>query len=274
MTVIGLGEAGCSIAELFEGNDKFNVKLFDTNIEGDNCFSLQKQASPESYEKHFPDVQKFLEDSDEEILFFVAGGGNISGATLKLLNYVKDRKIYVVYIKPDIQSLDNMQKMQDRLVYNVLQEYTRSGMFTGMIVVSNEQLENVCGEVPAYTYYLTLNKLLVNTILAIKNGMQKEPIYDTYSSPREVACIATYGVYDLKTDEEKFFYDLSNIENKCYYFFINKNRLENDGHLFKEIKNTMKKKSVDSVKISCIIHETDSEEDFCYVTANSSKIQR
>ncbi len=67
MTVIGLGEAGCNLAEKFEGNERYKVKLIDVDIEGDNCFSLQKQNTPEQYEKTFPDISNFLSDVDEYV---------------------------------------------------------------------------------------------------------------------------------------------------------------------------------------------------------------
>ena len=43
--------------------------------------------------------------------------------------------------------------------------------------------------------------------------------------------------------------------------------------IFKEIKNRMKNKVVDKVKISYIIHSIEGQENFCYMTACTSKIQ-
>jgi hypothetical protein len=274
MTVIGLGEAGCNIAEKFEGDSGYKVKLIDVDIEGDNCFALKKQQHPEDYEKNFPDISKFLSDCDEYILFFVGGGGDISGATLKLLNYVKDRKIYVAYIRPDRDILGSVSKLQDNLVFNVLQEYTRSGVFLGMILISNNNIETIVGDNPVVGYFDKLNTVITNSIVTLQKAAEKIAVYDNYSSPKDISCISTYGVYDLDNDIEKLFYDLEYVDDKCYYFFINKTRLETDGDLFKKIKNSMKKKAVDKTKISYIIHSTDSKEDFCYITACTSKIQK
>ena len=67
LTVIGLGSAGCNIAEMFENKPEFKVKLIDVNIEGENCFSLPKFTSPEDYENKLPDLTSFLEDTTNEI---------------------------------------------------------------------------------------------------------------------------------------------------------------------------------------------------------------
>lgn len=274
MTVIGLGEAGCNIAEKFEGSEHFNVKLIDVDIEGDNCLSLQKQNTPEQYERNFPDISDFLSDVDEYVFFFVGGGGKISGASLRLLNQIKDRKIYIFYIRPDLQLMSETEKLQDNLVFNVMQEYTRSGVFNGTILIDNNNIETLLENNPVIGYYDNLNKVIVNAIKSITGTEAPPSAYENYSQPKDISCIATYGIYDFKSDVEKMFYNLEFIDDKCYYFFINKKRLETDGQLFKEIKKRMKNKSVDGTKISYIMYSTDAEEDFCYVTAFSSKIQK
>lgn len=274
MNIIGLGSAGCNLAEMFE-DDKTNlVKLFDANIEGENCFSLPVYKHPEFYENNFPDVKNFLSNLQDETIFFVSGAGKVSGASLKILKEVKDTKITCVYIRPDVELLGAINQMQDRLVFNVLQEYTRSGVFQEIILISNLCLEDILGEIPVVGYYQSLNNLLYNTYNNILKLKTVEPIISNYTAPSEVSRISTLGIYDIENDVEKLFYPLNTIDDKCYYFVINEKSLKSDGKLFKSLKDKMKQKTNNNIKISYKIFASQSEINYCYFTANTRVIQK
>ena len=89
-TVIGLGLSGCNLAELFEANADYKVKLLDCDIEGENCFSIRAQATSEDYEKNTPDLTDFLSDSSEKIIFIVDGSTKIAGCSLQILKQLKN----------------------------------------------------------------------------------------------------------------------------------------------------------------------------------------
>ena len=91
-TIIGLGSAGCNIAELFEGQENYAVKLIDAEIEGDaNCISIPARNSSEEYERTFPDISERLNDCTERIFLIVGGCGKISGGSLQLLKQLKNK---------------------------------------------------------------------------------------------------------------------------------------------------------------------------------------
>ena len=56
----------------------------------------------------------------------------------------------------------------------------------------------------------------------------------------------------------------------CYYYAINKTKLEEDGELFKRIKEQIK----NDVKTSYGIFATKYAEDYSYIIAHSSQIQQ
>lgn len=275
MTIIGLGQAGCNIAEMYEDlkNDTYQVKLIDSEIEGENCFSVPKYTNPEECEKNFPDISNFLYDCHKNILMFIGGGGNISAASLKILSCIKDRNIHIVYIRPEPLLLGEIGNLHEKVVCNVLQEYTRSGLFKSITLIDNLSVENIAGDVPVVDYFKELNNLIFKTIYGLNKSAMMPKIVESYSPPKNISCIGTYGIYLYDQDDEKFFYNLKNVDNKCYYFFINEEQLKTDKKLFKEIKNLLKKKVVDNVKISYIIHATSSEQNYCLITATSSQIQ-
>jgi len=273
-TIIGLGAQGCDIAEVFETNRDYNVKLLDINIEGENCFSFKVHNSSEEYEKNTPDLSDFFSDIHEQVFFIVDGSTKIAGASLQILKQLKDKKINLIYVRQDVNLLGNIAKMQDRVAFNVLQEYARSGIFNSISLISLSALDNIIGDMPILEYNENINKLIYNTIVNIEKFNNEEPIIDNFSSPKDVSKIITYGIYDIANNLEKLFYPLDLIDDKCYYFGINENDLKTNSKLFRVIKDRMREKTVDKTKISYRIHSTGHEMNFCYVIAYSKKIQQ
>jgi hypothetical protein len=272
-TIISLGQVGCDLAEVFETNPEYKVKLLDTDIEGDNCFSLAKQQTSEDYEKNVPDLSDFFKDVGEKIIFMVDGSAKIAGASLQILKQLKDKEIDILYLRTDTQLLNNIGKLQDRLAFNVLQEYARSGLFRTATLVSIPEIENILGDMPIVEYSKNINRVIYNSVAGVKKFETEEPIIDNSSQPNEVSRIMTYGVYSLENDVEKLFYPLDFIDDKCYYFGINENDLKTNSKLFRLIKERMREKVLDKTKISYRIHHTGYEQSFCYVAAWSRKIQ-
>jgi len=274
MTVIGLGSAGCNLAELFETNNEYNVKLIDVDIEGDNCYSLPQFSAYEDYETKLPDLSYFLSDTKEEVLFILSGCGKVSAASLKILSLIKNKKITILYIRPDKELISDLAKLQDRLTFSVLQEYARSGLFEKILLINNINIDSIAGDISISSYYDELNKIIYNTYKDINSLKNKKCIIDLSKDPLDISRICTYGFYDLDSDTEKLFYDFDLIDDKIYYFFINEEKLKSDNKLFKEIKEKIKNKLNKQIKVSYKIFSTPHEQSYCYVEIYSRKIQQ
>jgi len=272
-TIIGLGSAGCNVAEKFEGDAAFKVKLIDVDIEGENCFSLKKQNTPELYEANTPDLSEYFSDVTEKIILIVGGSGKVSGCSLRVLSELKGKELNVAYIRPDTSLLATTGKLQDKLTFNVFQEYARSGVFKNTFIVSNQMIENIVGDIPIMEYNETLNKVIHNCLSGYLKLSSQEAIIDNSTPPKEISRIVTFGVYDLENDIEKLLYPLEFIDDKCYYFVINESELKSNGKLFRVIKENMRQKVLDSTKISYRIHSTPQNQSYCYVVAYSRKVQ-
>ncbi len=232
-----------------------------------------KYDDPEKCEQDFPDVSNFLKDCHSNIMIFIGGGGNISAASLKVLYHLRDRKnVFVVYVRPEPMLIKNI--LHEKVVFNVLQEYARSGMFRSLILIDNLCIEEINGDVPVINHFKEINNTIFRTIYGLDMSGRRPAVVDNFTPPKDISCISTYGAYTLEDDNEKLFYKLENVDFKCYYFFINEEQLKTDGKIYKEIKNHLKKKTVDSIKISYIIHSTKSEQNYCIITASSSQIQK
>lgn len=271
-TIIGLGSAGCNIAELFEDSG-YKVKLIDNDIEGENCFSIESQKTPELYELNTPDLSDFFKDVTDKIVLIIGGGGKISGCTLKVLKQLKNKELNVVYIKPEEKLISSTAKLQDRTTFSILQEYARSGVFKRIYLFSNPIIENMIGDVPIVEFKKNMNKVIFNALNAFFKFESVEALIDNSVQPKEISRIVAFGVYDLQNNEESLFFPLNFIDDKCYYFAINENELKSNGKLFKIIKDSMLQKVLEQTKISYKIYSTPHEQNYCYIVAYSRKIQ-
>jgi hypothetical protein len=271
-TVIGLGSAGCNIAELFEDKAGYKVKLIDVDIEGDNCFSLAKQPTPELYESNCPDMSSFFSDVDGDILFVLAGSGRVGGAALRILQQLNSYKCDVLYISPDNEPQTNTGKLQHRLTFNVLQEYARSGVLNKIYLISNLIVENLFDELSIADYYDKINKVIVDTLDSVFFYRTAEPVAGKWEQEAQSSRIGSFGVLDLASEKELCYFPLSNTDNKTYYFSINETSLKTDGKLFKKIKEFVYKDNT-YIQPSYQIFSSKSSQSYCYFVAYSSNIQ-
>ena len=276
-TIIGLGNAGCNITKAFSQYPQYECYYIDSESrEEENFLKIPKRTTHEKYETSFPvrKAEEFLKKVKKPTLLVVGGSGTISGCSLRILQLLKNKKPHVLYIKPDQDSLSKERKLQNRAVYNILQQYARSGLLERMFIVDNTQLEEVLGDVPIINYYNNLNHLLVSTIHMINIYSNTKPLESSFFGLHETSRIATLGMVDMQTSQENTFFDLEYPRDKTIFYAINKEALEKDGSLFKKIKQQIKTFSNENLNVSYKILSTTYENDYVYSLNYSSFIQK
>ena len=274
MDIIGLGEAGCNIAECFRKYPQYNIYKIDVGAEGDKCFNIPKQKSPEDYESSAPNLSSFFTELSEEAIFIVGGAGHISGMTLAILEQVKDRKISVLYIRPNPKSLTGKKKLLERATFGILQQYARSALLEDVHVVSNENIAKIIGNLPVIGYYDKINDLIATTLHFINVFNRTKHVYGMVEERENVCRISTIGLLDTKTSEEKMFYDLDLIREKSYFYALNKSTLLNESNMVSTLEAQIEeKKEKWLTKISYRLYSTDYENDFGYCVQRTSKVQ-
>ena len=269
-TIIGLGAAGCNIADQFARYPQYDTYKLDVGITGKDCYYLPKYDTPEEYEAHIGDLTNLFGGIGGDILFVLGGSGNVSGGALRALEQLRHCSINVLYIEPDIGLLSSAKKLQERMTYYVLQEYARSGLFERLYIVSNPQLEKILGNVPVLGYNNKLNELIVSTIHMINVYDNIQPVVKNFSEFRESTRISTIGLSNLE-NQKNLFFSLDNIREMRYYYAINRDKLETDGTLMRKITENVKNE--EGLDVSYGIYATDYADDYVYCVANSSVIQ-
>jgi hypothetical protein len=273
-TVIGLGKAGCAIADKFAEYPQYKIFKIDSeglNSKSKNCHLIKKRGNPEEYEKAIRTMKTFFSKTTDDILFVLSGSGMISGASLQILKNLKDKNVNILYIKPDLEFLGHTNIMQERVVRNVLQEYTRSGLFNRIFLVDNKKVEEVLGEVPIIGYYDKLNDLIVSTFHMVNIYNHQEAIHATPFDTAETTRISTFGILNVDEGKEKLFFSLDNIREKCYYYAINSKVLETDGKLLRTLTDNINKNIGKDVRAGFQVYSTSYEQNYGYLVVNTEK---
>ena len=237
-TIIGLGNAGCNIAEKFLQYPQYSIYQLDSekrDASRAKFYHIKEQSSHEDYEHACPDLRGYFSDIDTSCLLVVGGSGTISGCVLRVLQQLSHLKVSVLYLKPDIELLSQTKKLQNKVVYGVLQEYARSGALEKFYVIQNSKIVEILGDLPIIGYYDKINTLITHTIHMTNIFKNSRSVMNTFSSPMPAARIASFGVMDLTTGEEKTFFDLNLPRERVYYYALNRKKLREDNNLLKTI---------------------------------------
>lgn len=274
ISVIGLGNAASAIAEKFSNLTNYKVFLLGSKVDkGANNFVLKSYNHPEEYEKNIPDLSNFFKEITENVQFYVVGSSMSSNYTLGVLEQIKDKKIDLIYIKPDTDLVSGVPKLVENAAFGILQEYARSGLLNSITLISNINLENILGNVPIKKYYDTLNETVFSTIHYLNYFAHNEPEIGVQTKPADVCRIRSIGALNMETLEEKWFFDLDNVRDLCYYLSINKEKLETDGTIHRKYVDILKTKPRNAFRnISYSIYETDLD-DFGFCVAHTNATQ-
>lgn len=274
-TIIGLGTAGCNVAEAFLEHSQYDVYRIDTRKRTGKKFKLfPKCKTHEEYEKKCPSLKTFFKNAKPPYLFVLSGASEVSGASLRVMEQLNSRDLYVLYLRPDVSLLSGPKKKQERTVFQVLQQYARSAVFKKMYVIDNVRLGQIIKDAPIIGYYEKLNNFLVSTLHMINYCNNIEPELETYDEPVAPAAIATIGLGNLETGEEEMFFTLQNPREKIYHYMINKQKLQSQSDLLKRITDRARSRMEGGkVQVSFGIYSTDYDEDYVYVVSSASLIQ-
>lgn len=273
MNIIGLGSAGCKIAKHFENFPQYDVFFIDTENENKekNFIEVKKQETHEEYESNYKQINIKKIKGDTTVI--LAGTGKISGIILRLLEQLKNRDLSVLYIKPDLSTASPIAKARERVVFGVLQQYSRSSLVSNLCIVSNSAVEQVLDNVSVSTYWQDINNVISSTYNMLNVFENTEPVLNTLSNPGPTSKIATLGVIGYKSLEEKLFYDLQKPRLKKYFFGISEKTLKEEKDLLQKIRTYIATRTEDKCTACFAIYSTNYEQDYVYTVQYASLIQ-
>ena len=277
-TVIGLGQAGCNIADQFKQYPQYKIIKLDEGLrKTKSSFGLKRQASPELYEENLPrGIVKYLQEGVMPETLFITSCGMVSGAALSILSKIKDKtNITVMYIVPERTELVGDKKLQNNLLFNVFQEYARSDLFKRVYLLDNQLLSDIMGPVPIMKRWDTMNNLITSTYHMINVFEHTQPVLTTTTNRINTARVSTLGLLDNENNEEKMFFSLDFPREKNYYYGVPKKRLEEDENLMQSIQRDLKSNiDHDKMKTTYSVYSTEYDELFAYCEKSSTLLQK
>lgn len=267
MLIVGLGSAGCNIAELFKKQKQYHVELLD---EGKG---IKKCSSVEEYDEiKYSPRKKAIKSASEGILF-VCGSGKVAGATLRVLEGLRHVKMTVYYIKPDLEFSTSKERKRDRVHFYVLQEYTRSGLIDELVLLDNKILLEHVGHGTVLNYFSNVNNFIYTTVHTLNYCENVDPDFDARHDLKEVSRISTIGWGLFEENKEKLFFLLDNITETSYIININEEELVNDVSVLPNAKAIIKENKQLNRESSFAIWSTEEPESYYYTRHYTHFIQ-
>ncbi len=271
--IIGLGNVGYKIGKAFSQHPQYKVITIDHEEGAD--IRVSKYEHPEKYEENFPIIADQLRDIEGDILFVISGASIISGAALRVLEQIQNKgPVSILYIHPDVDTLSQTRMLQTNLVFGVLQQYARSGVFKQFYAIDNQKIDKILGGAPIMGYYDKLNEVIIATIHMTNIFNHSEPVVGTLSDPKDICRISTFGILNPETGDESPFFSLDNVKEKRYYYAIPEEELKTDKTLMSKIMSQVKDSPQEKdVKVSYGVFPTQYADKYAYFIASTSEIQ-
>ena len=273
MNIVGFGGAGCKIAELFEEYPQYDVYYVDIGLTAPSSFALPQTSTMEQAEQKTPIFEE-LKKMSGPVIFICAGGGRTSGSILAFLEQIKQLDITVLYIQPDKNLLNKESALREKITFNILQHFARSGLFKKVILFNNLEMSKILDNLSILEYYNKINSSIVNAVHMLNYFKNTDSVVKSVSEPLEVNRITTIGLYKIEEEEEKYFFDVENIREKNFYFAFNEDTLKNELNLLNKIGEKMKKAGQSEfTDVSYNITATTYEKSFAYIEAHTNFVQ-
>jgi hypothetical protein len=275
ISVIGIGDIGCNVAACFNKYPQYEVYTI-SEADYDNCNSLviKDRESPEEYESHAPNVKSFFKGIKSESLVVVSGCDYASASTLAILSQIKDKtQINVLYIKPEVEFLSANQRLNERAVRLILQQYGLSGVFKSLCIVDNERLQDAIGDVPVTKLRPAMSKFTCNTYHMVKVFHNTQPKIGNLQSNIRTNAISTISILDPESGQVTQFSDLPHPKALEFLYGIPKKALDEDSTLLKRVRKQVRDSENSGPKYYGIF-ETAYERDCAFVIQYSRETQK
>jgi hypothetical protein len=277
--IIGLGKLGCSIADELAEHPEYRIYKIGSNINERASLSIGEFSDIEEYEKGVDsgEVEIYLRTikAGEDVLLILGGGDPIAGSALKILETIKDAKIHILYVCPDRGMISEIQKRDDKISFNVMQEFARSGIFEKIFLVDKTLVEDLMGEVAVQDYEKSVSHFISYVVAMINYFNHSDPLVSSKIDPPEHCRIATFGISTLeaKDREVNLLFPLASITDFHFFYGVPAELLESDGTLMKQIKNHVKGFKTSDQSTSFSVHATSFENIMVLCSVFSHQIQ-
>ena len=274
MNIVGFSKIGCEIVEKLSKYPQYTCFYADVGKKGKNCFSFPLSKTSEEAEKNTPIFSNLLEKIEGEVFFFCSGNEVVGGSILAFLEQFKHLKTNIIYVRPNLDLLGEKEKVRERVAYNVLQQYARSGLFEKIVLIDSIKISEILGSLSIIEYQDKINTLIADSFHMLNYLKNSSSIMGNISSQHEINRLSTLGIYDISEGTERYFFDIENVREKHFYFAFHEQALSEEKDLLNKISEQIKKAGQpEFTTVSYDITATTYEKNFAYVEIYTNFIQ-
>jgi hypothetical protein len=239
--VIGLGSFGCLVGDELAAYPEYRIYRINSDSSGRGSLGIGSYLNIEEYERNLDsqEVEIYLSSvkKGDEVLLITEGGDPITGALLRILETIQDASVSVMYVCPDRELVGEEQRRDDRIVFNIIQEYARSGAIKNCYLVSYPALEILTGNVPITSYKKSLAYFLAYVTAMINYFAHTEPVIENSPTVKPHKRILSYGVSSLdKSAEVKLLFPLEDVTDLHFFYGIPEESIASDETMMEKIK--------------------------------------
>lgn len=273
-SVVGLGDLANEVVSGFETYPEYEVYRIGVGLKDTvQTKGMKKQDSVELYEQNPPATKRFFKNIQDEVIFVCTGAEPESGAVLRILETIKDKKITVIYLRKDLDLVSQKEVLQDRVAFGILQNYARSGLFERIVLIDMNQIDEILGDVPVSEYTERQSQLVASTYHMIQVFQHSQPIMGNMLPSETTNRISTLGLSEIGESDDKWFFELNKSFEVYYLYAVNENLLNQDKRLLNKIKTQIKERAQENTKTMFGIFPTDYDQNYVFCLANTKIVQ-
>ena len=269
-SIIAVGETAVYFTNYLEKYPDFSFyTLNHTSAE----FKVPIYSEMERYEQPLKGLKKYLSTVADDITYVVSGGEHVSLVSLQVLKHIKNKNVDIVYLQPDLDTLNKTGIMLHNLVHGVLQEKTRSHTFKGFTVFDLAEVKKISGTV-------TLGKMNEAVIHCCAQHWQThlwlsslDPVFEIREEKIKNAVISTLSYCDFSLTTTTNLGNLLFTREKEVLLGIPEKRLNEDTNLHNEIMSNFKHYREQEVSTSIKVCGVPFEQEIVYVKSSTTAVQ-
>jgi len=280
--ILGIGKFGCAVADEFSEYPEYRVYKIDDALSEKGTLSIKKYSNIEEYEENFEELEAeiYLRSIKEEnhVLIIVEGGTPISGVCLRVAQVVSSAKVSILYICPDRETISNTQKRDDKITFNVFQEYARSGVFESIYLSHKPSIEQMVGDVAIPEYEKSLCRSLAYVVAMVNYLEHTESILSTATEIPNTAKIKTLGLASFSeergTDQEMvFLFPLKGAVDMQFLYGISPESLEEDSTMLGRIKKHISGFTSEGLSVTYSVCASDLKPPMVFCSVSTGIVQ-
>jgi hypothetical protein len=257
MFLIALGSTACKVVDKFSLYPGYKVYKFDHDLPKSK-FNLKVPTCQQfyEYEQLFTDekLERFLKGVKGEALLVTCGSDPISLLSLRVGKILTSLcPTSVCYIKLDQLLVGGEKKEIERMVFEMLQNYTLSAYFQQMYLFNNTLIEKMCQGIDMFNYYDKVYEMVAWILHTNKSLKAQSSAFENLSKSREMG-IKAFKLSRIYDGQEKNTFSLDKVTEERIYYIVDDKLIQENKELFNDIREGIKFKEVENKKVCYAVY--------------------